>query len=68
MKENPLFLIARDKHRERINEGGFEMLANNNNNINTFTLGFCDGVAYSTGIFQKQIASLQEQINSMQKP
>jgi len=65
--DNPLFLIAKDKQRERIKEGGFDFLNPTDQNINTFTLGFCDGVTYSTGVFQKQIAMLEYQLKELQK-
>lgn len=64
--ENPLFPIARTKHREAINSNDFDFLANTQANENTFTLGFCGGVGYASDLLNKQILELQQKVKDLE--
>ena len=64
---NPLFAIAKGKHQDNINEGGYDFLNDGEDNQLTFTLGFCNGVSHATAIFQAQIAELQNKVAELQK-
>jgi len=63
--ENPLFPIARDKHRERYFQKDFDFLSTNSDNETTFVLGFCDGVSHAAGIWEQKIIELQQIIEQL---
>lgn len=67
VKTNPLFTIAVAKHREEKNAADNLWLSDKPDNLPTYTLGFCAGISYYSGIMQKTIESLQKQIEELQK-
>lgn len=64
---NPLFAIAKDKHRQQLHEADNLYLSDNPDNLPTYTLGFCDGIVYCTEIMKKQIEALQKQVSELQR-
>lgn len=63
--DNSLFPIAAEIHRQDRITGQWPVLQQTVENETVFTLGFCRGVSYATGIFQKQIAELQNQLKEL---
>ena len=63
--ENPLFPIARTKHREAVNTNDFDFLTQTPANENTFILGFCTGVGHASEKFSKQIQEMQQTIKEL---
>lgn len=58
--ENPLYPIARTKHKEDIASREFIFVENTGNNSDTYTLGFCRGVSYMADIMNEKLAALQK--------
>lgn len=63
--DNPLFLVAANRHEKDVDSGDFPHLSKAENNLDTYTLGFCRGVYYVTDIYEKQIADLQEKLKEL---
>ena len=65
MEGNPLFIIASDHHSKDLIDKDFE-LNNGKESKNTYTLGFCRGVAYATALHSKSLEEMRNIVTELQ--